>query len=666
VGKSTLAMASLWALTGSLDPRPTQDGKVADVVNDLSRVADVTLRGSINTEQFLVKRTKSITGKDSSLTFVLNGKVLTQQSIQATQELIDKHFSTRSLMRTIFQGQHSIGGLLESTDSKLKDELSSLVSLDVWQKSASLARLKQRELLRKIAEVEGMISIRGKDKLRAQEKTLLAKEEMKRRDKVHEIELQMLSQKEQSLHGDSVTSDIETAMNLVQLQLNECESEIDRLEEEASISTYSDNDEINTLRSKLKEKVRIDNNETSNLQLCQRKHEIALMELQSIDSRLSRLQSEWNVSTSEKGNSSSFSSPEKCHACGQPIVSTAAQGYVRENFLAVLSTAKRQKNKAQETVSLISKALAESKEIAGRVNLEVQLYTKQLRTAEEKRSLRSDGLLQKIKEARKMQSMLSNEFATLARKAKEVSEFDLLISRMQTQLNGSKEAFKASVIAHESCCNDLAAIESNIEELTKQKEESTDLAALNTLLADTFGPKGVQAFVLRNIVQSLQYCSQIYLDELSDGSLQLRMQVGSNDSIIKQATVRNPDGTWRVRPLSSLSGGQWRRCSLSLSLGYIDLASKRGRMRSSLLVLDEPLTHLDSAGRKSVGKLLRKMLNHDCDNGKTGIGSIGLSTILVILQEIAAEEIEDCFDQTDEIIKLGGESFVIIDENHDE
>ncbi len=81
-------------------------------------------------------------------------------------------------------------------------------------------------------------------------------------------------------------------------------------------------------------------------------------------------------------------------------------------------------------------------------------------------------------------------------------------------------------------------------------------------------------------------------------------------------------------------------------------------------MLDEPLTHLDSAGRKSVGKLLRKMLNHDCDNGKTGIGSISLSTILVILQEIAAEEIEDCFDQTDEVIKLGGESFVIIDENH--
>jgi hypothetical protein len=43
-----------------------------------------------------------------------------------------------------------------------------------------------------------------------------------------------------------------------------------------------------------------------------------------------------------------------------------------------------------------------------------------------------------------------------------------------------------------------------------------------------------------------------------------------------------------------------------------------------------------------------------------------LSTILVILQEIAAEEIEDCFNEIDEVIKLGGESFVVLDENREE
>lgn len=47
-------------------------------------------------------------------------------------------------------------------------------------------------------------------------------------------------------------------------------------------------------------------------------------------------------------------------------------------------------------------------------------------------------------------------------------------------------------------------------------------------------------------------------------------------------------------------------------------------------------------------------------------GGLGLSTILVILQEIAAEEIEECFDQIDEVIKHGGESYVVVDNNRED
>jgi ABC-type multidrug transport system ATPase subunit len=72
--------------------------------------------------------------------------------------------------------------------------------------------------------------------------------------------------------------------------------------------------------------------------------------------------------------------------------------------------------------------------------------------------------------------------------------------------------------------------------------------------------------------------------------------------------------------------------------------------------MDEPLAHLDSTGRASVGKLLRKMCNEDT------LG-LSISTILVILQDIAAEEIEECFDQVDEVVKSGGESYVILDAN---
>jgi len=661
VGKSTLAMSSLWALAGSTDPRPTQDGKVTDVVNDFCKVAEVTLIGSINSMPFQVKRTKSTTSKGSSLTFILNRSDLTRQSSKDTQQLIDEHFGIGSqmLIRTIFHGQHTIGGLLESSDAKFKEELSYLVSLEVWQESASRARSKQRELRRKASEIEGMLSLREKDKTRAEDKSQAAKAEMKRRESMLENECRMLSEKEQSTSTELEHSDIESAMESVQSQLNDCGSEIDSLEKELSKTLNSSSDELEALRSKLNEQIEIENDARSTLQTYQRKHDIATMELKSAESQLAHLQSEWDMNTSKKED---IDSPQTCKTCGQPIISSTAQKHVMESIEKKLSVATSEVDKAREMVSDAAQPLEEAETAAHMIGLEVQSSMKLVQETEESRAVETDDLRKQISASRMVQAKLSAEFTSLAKRAKEMSEFNLIQSRVRANLDRLSESFNSSVVSYKDCYLEVEMIETNILELEKEKETLTSTASLYTLLGDSFGPKGIQAFVLRNIVQALQYCSQTYLNELSDGSLQLRMQVGSNDSIIKRAAVlRNLDGTWRVRPLSSLSGGQWRRCSLALSLGFIDLASKRGKLRSSLLVLDEPLTHLDSSGRQSVGNLLRKMLRQD----DTGVGRLGLSTILVILQEIAAEEIEECFDQIDEVIKHGGESYVVLDENQE-
>ena len=670
VGKSTLAMSALWSLSGSLDARPTQDGKVADIVNDSSMNAEVTLRGFINSKPFLLKRTKSTSAKDSSLIFILDGENLTQQSIQGTQQLIDQHFNIGTLMRTVFHGQHSIGGLLESSDAKFKEELSYLVSLEIWQQTASLARLKHRDHSRKIAEIDGMLAIREKDNLRAHAKVMAAEEEMTKRKEILENERTILSQKDKYVPHKSSVNDIEAAMELVQSQLNDCQSKIDQLELELSSTTKSNNDDIMKLRSQLNEKVSIEYESKLNLQACEREYEIATLELKSSNSRLDHLENEWKLGKSLKEDTSisSFLLPENCHTCGQPISSTEAREHVRESINEMLVTAIRQKDESNEKACSTKQAIAKAKEEREKITLEVQSITKILRLAEDKRVLEIDDVLNRIKETRTNQSRLSHDFATIAKKVNEASGYDLHISRMQTSLNRLEVAFDASVTAYNDCIIDNESIQSNIVDLKKEKEVALDAMYHYGLLGDMFGPKGVQAFVLRNVIQALQICSQSYLDDLSNGSLHLRVQVGTNDSILKQAAVRNLDGTWRYRPLSSLSGGQWRRCSLALSLGYVDLASKRGKMRSSLLVLDEPLTHLDSAGRKCVGKLLRKMVWPEPNARQIGRGSSfnSLTTILVILQEIAAEEIEDCFNEIDEVIKLGGESFVVLDENREE
>lgn len=90
-----------------------------------------------------------------------------------------------------------------------------------------------------------------------------------------------------------------------------------------------------------------------------------------------------------------------------------------------------------------------------------------------------------------------------------------------------------------------------------------------------------------------------YLDALSDGALQLRLSM-DGDRVVKRARARAADGGFRDRSLSQLSGGQWRRASLSLELAFVELARQRGRFSCNLLVLDEVLSQLDSYGRERV------------------------------------------------------------------
>jgi DNA repair exonuclease SbcCD ATPase subunit len=79
--------------------------------------------------------------------------------------------------------------------------------------------------------------------------------------------------------------------------------------------------------------------------------------------------------------------------------------------------------------------------------------------------------------------------------------------------------------------------------------------------------------------------------------------------------------------------------------------------------MDEPLTHLDRTGRTLVGSLLRKLLVNGENIGQLGSTGISAGTIILILQDLAAEELEEAFDHIDEVQKEDGFSTVRIDES---
>jgi DNA repair exonuclease SbcCD ATPase subunit len=238
---------------------------------------------------------------------------------------------------------------------------------------------------------------------------------------------------------------------------------------------------------------------------------------------------------------------------------------------------------------------------------------------------------------------------------------------MNATVNVQRDALRYAEDALTKIRTDMNILEGRVQEIQGTKNESEVQSKLMTELSEAFGSRGIQTFLLQNTVSLLEQTAQHYLDQLSDGAQRLQLSLESGDRIIRRAYVRG-DGEqpFKERPLAALSGGQWKRCSLSLSLAFADIVARRGRFRSSICVFDEPLTHLDQSGRAHVGRALRRLLRQTSEDSynENFQDTLGLrvSTILIILQDLAAEELEESFDCIDEVVKEQGRSSVRIDE----
>ncbi|GAX81140.1 hypothetical protein CEUSTIGMA_g8573.t1, partial [Chlamydomonas eustigma] len=107
-GKTSLVTAPLWALTGDMLARTesasgTKGITVDSMLNDNSKEARVQISGTVNGQSFLVERAVK-RGKTARLHFELDGQVMDQQDIRATQGLIEDTFNVQLLRHAVFYG----------------------------------------------------------------------------------------------------------------------------------------------------------------------------------------------------------------------------------------------------------------------------------------------------------------------------------------------------------------------------------------------------------------------------------------------------------------------------------------------------------------------------------------------------------------------------------
>ena len=243
------------------------------------------------------------------------------------------------------------------------------------------------------------------------------------------------------------------------------------------------------------------------------------------------------------------------------------------------------------------------------------------------------------------------------------------------------------------------------EDTLKSLEEKRLVASKNSIvleqLEQIFGPRIIQHFVFSGVLKQLELIANEYLNILAVGGIQLSLQGDLNaDRIVKSVSIRYADGAYKERALSQLSGGQWRRVSMASDFAFAEIIRRRGLLRCNMIVMDEILTHLDASGREAVGTVLRALVHNPSDNKNEMkldddsseefdvdvkdvnssfdlkddnkkmnsvesihrlLGGGCYETVIVILQDLAAVELEESFDHVDIVVKDPVSATVLID-----
>jgi DNA repair exonuclease SbcCD ATPase subunit len=752
-GKSKLAMAAQWALTGEGDEKPVMDSKVADVAFDVltrgrAAYAEVTLWGSVNGVPFQAVRKRGL--KTNQLRFVLDGEDLTRQTSKDTQRAMEEALGLDMdfLSLAIFCGQHQMNGLLEATDVRLKERLSKIVRLGVWEDLKETAKVMAKGYVEQGMSAQTQVRVCELD---------LERQELEEAELLEMLSMDDSSSSSSSSGGAQLLGGTIRTLDQVEIELGSLSRQVEEARA-AWKESMERREEWARGQAEVGQSAGIRRERLRSLQVGVEEDRRAVAGLEDRwDPSLywAELQ-RWGVVGEEEVIDSTLGLAFAAHVPveeWQEKVATvevarakclaeigAAGGDLRkvEGALDSLMTGGRREEGEEGVdgcptcgrawdeggVDAKAKAIAHLEgEIAKcRLMLE-EAEEKKPRLEKQKLVLTriAEAHVQYLRDVRDWQALCQRIQARgqeLAELQKEVAEgggtpiwteeeqvlqgqqqqeqpVDELAARerefrtLQEQFNKLQDERPrliqqaAELQAREREAAELRKrLAKKRGELTKAREvleatraiqtEQEEKARLFRELIEKFGMRGVQAFVLRGAVAQLERLANRFLAVLSEGGLRLGLSL-DGEKIAKEVKVRGGDGVFHDRSLSHLSGGQWRRASLAALMAFRELSRLRSRVDCNLMVLDEVLNHLDGAGRARVGKLLRAMVqggreDEDEEEGEEGGfegHSTGIDTAIVILQDLAAFELEDTFDFVDEVVKEGDVSRVVLDERHE-
>lgn len=470
--------------------------------------------------------------------------------MKETQLMIEEKLGAGSqiLSRTIFHGQHAINGLLEATDAKLKEELSLIVPLKIWQDAATQARKKGRELSKEVSEINGMICIRENDIKSISQKYASAKEAADSKEK----ELIAKRKEIQQLAAESSKEFEEINLESRYLLLHDAEKEVKshEIELESAIRIHQDKItpielNINEIKKRLKEL-------SEHLWKEQRETDRQEAALAAAEEVRCGIEKKWGVT--DITDLDSFIPPSKCPSCKQSIQDGDSHEHLKIELVDNITAATKKIETLSSIVALGKERIALVQTNIDSLEIERDSEMKNLEHQETLWKAISSNLHNKLQAARAHYTELSSSLSSDVKQVEYQNNLKHMQANARAELQLHESGLDMLTQVSDTTKMELDSMTKNVETLKSELEAKTGESSIISKVAEYCGARGIQTFVLQNAVLALQVVTQSYLDELSDGSLRLKLQLDDGDRISRTVSVLGADGSWVDRPLSSLSG----------------------------------------------------------------------------------------------------------------
>jgi len=658
--------------------------------------ARVSVEGEINGQPFCIERRMGKGGHQLSFNLngqdlTCQELKLTQQRID---DLIDTRLLTATVFHG--QHSSAWGGLLAATDKGMKEELGKVMPMDVWLKalaatSKSLAETEKAAVQKqsKGESERGLVARVAEDMARFQQRVTQWSQQheleiRKAENAVKEAKRLSPALKEQyvllkGIVGSESEGWLDTWRVMAQRACDELNAEISTLEEASTSEAgrmepdtqrsrgrggqgegrYSMAARTGAARSMSHSSA---NGRTSVMEV----EDALLLSLKSAANEANVRMSEAQTRAVERRTRMNMRQKDVsqlikvqregsqggvCSHCRQPIDIETIGKHIEE---------------MKAEIELESAAAGQAEEAVGSAREELESAKKQLADREE--------LLRKQAEERVLQAR-TEWLRTL-------NELRMRLQAAQSELTAARRACEDADRAEKDLQQERAKTNPHegeyekLEQDLRKHEEATHVLEDEALalkhranmlqqVEEAFSRQGIQSYVIECGLSELESRATSYLEQLSGGALRLEISAtkpkkttrgggggaGSarraaaaavsgealagafSEQIHKRIYVRASDGTYVPRSLRQLSGGQWRRQGLALTLAFADFCAQRTGIVSNVIVFDEILQHLDHEGRTRAGRLFR---------------SLGYETVLVISQE---DELGAVFDRIDRIVK---------------